>query len=100
MAALCFQTFNKEPKLCTVSHLTEYLKRTKSYRDTGKLFSIYIKPYRAASRDGISRWYKSIINESVISIHSDFSHSSRGVASILYEVLRSIVINNYSECRL
>lgn len=100
MAALCFHTFNKEPKLCTVSHLIEYLKRTKSCRDTGKLFLTYIKPYRAASRDGISRWCKSIINESGISIHNDICHSSRGAASILYKVLWSIVMNNYSECRL
>ena len=34
MAPLCFQIYNKEPRLCVVAHLTEYLKRTKSYRDT------------------------------------------------------------------
>ena len=48
MAPLCFQTFNKEPKLSVVSHLTEYLRMTKSYRD--------IKLYRAARKDFISRW--------------------------------------------
>ena len=26
MAPLCFQTYGKEPKLCVVGHLTEYLK--------------------------------------------------------------------------
>ena len=70
MATLCFQIYNKEPKLCVVTHLTEYLKRTKSYRDTEKLFLNYIKPYRAASEDTISRWCKSIIKESGISSHS------------------------------
>ena len=34
MAPLRFQIYNKEPRLCVVAHLTEYLKRTKSYRDT------------------------------------------------------------------
>ena len=29
MAPFCFQIYNKEPKLCVVSHLTEYLTRTK-----------------------------------------------------------------------
>ena len=81
MVPLYFQIFNKESKLCVVSHLTEYLKRTKSYRDTGKLFLICIKPYRAASKDTISRWCKSIIKESGISIHSYTSHSSRAAAS-------------------
>ena len=81
MASLCFQIYNKEPKLCVVTHLTEYLKRTKSYRDTDKLFLSCIKLYRAASKDTISRWCKSIIKESGISIHSYTSHSSRAAAS-------------------
>ena len=89
MARLCFQTYSKEPKLCVVSHLTEYLKRTKSYRDTDKLFLTCIKPYRAASKETTSRWCKSIIKESGISIHSYTSHSSW-----------SIVIHNNRECRL
>ena len=63
MAPLYF----KEPKLCVVSHLTEYLKRTKSYRDTYKLFLTCIKPYRVASKDTIFRWCKSITKESGIS---------------------------------
>ena len=70
MAPLCFQIYNKEPRICVVSHLTEYLKRIKSYRDTDKLFLTFIKPYRTASKDTISRWCKSIIKESGISIHS------------------------------
>ena len=81
MASLCFQIYNKEPKLCVVTHLTEYLKRTKSHKDTDKLFLSCIKLYRAASKDTISRWCKSIIKESGISIHSYTSHSSRAAAS-------------------
>ena len=81
MAPLCFQIYYKEPKLCVVTHLTQYLKRTKIYRDTEKLFLICIKPYSAASKDTIFRWCKSIIKESGISIHSYTSHSSRDAAS-------------------
>ena len=81
MAPLCFYIYNKEPKCCVVSHLIEYLQRTKSYRDTDKLFLTCVKPYRAASKDTISRWCKSIIKESGISIHSYTSHSSRAAAS-------------------
>ena len=81
IAPLCFQIYNKELKLCVVSHLTEYLKRAKSYRDTDKLLLTCIKPYRAASKDTISKWCKSIIKESDISIHIYTSHSSRAAAS-------------------
>ena len=77
MAPLCFQIYNKEPKFCVVTHLTDYLKGTKSYRDTDKLFLTSIRPYRVASKGTISRWCKSIIKESGISIHSYNSHPSR-----------------------
>ena len=43
MAPFRFQTYNKEPKICVVSHLTENLQTTKSYRDTNKLFLNYSK---------------------------------------------------------
>ena len=65
MAPLCFQRYHKEPQLCVASQLTVYLKTTKSYRDTGKLSLTCTKPYRAASKDIISRWCKSIIKQSV-----------------------------------
>ena len=81
MAPLCFQIYNKQPKLYVVSHLTEYLKRTKSCRDTDKLLLTCIKPYRAAGKETISMWRKSIIKESGISIHSYTSHSFRAAAS-------------------
>ena len=80
MDPLCFQIYNKEPKLCVVSHTTEYLTRTKSYRDTNKLCLTCIRPYRTASKDNISRWCKSIIKGSDISIHSYTSHSPRAAA--------------------
>ena len=48
---MCFQIYNQEPKFCVVSHLTEYLKRAKRYRDTDKLFLTCIKPYKVASKD-------------------------------------------------
>ena len=92
MAPLCFQIYNKELKLCVVTHLAEYLKRTKSYGDTDKLFLTCIKPYRAASKDTISRWCKSIIKESGISIHSYTSHSSRAAAS-LYAKTRGALLS-------
>ena len=74
LAPLCFQVYNKEPKLCVVSHNNEYLKKTKTYRHTDKLFLTCIKPYREASKYIISRWCKPIIKESGINIHSYTTH--------------------------
>ena len=74
LAPLCFQVYNKEPKLCVASHHNEYLKKTKTYRHTDKLFLISIKRYREASKYIISRWCKPIIKESGINIHSYTPH--------------------------
>ena len=81
MAPPCFQTCNKEPKLCVVSHLTEFFYKTKSYRVTGKSFLSCIDPYRAVIKDAISRWCKSIIKESGISVNYYTSYSSADAAS-------------------
>lgn len=40
MEPLCFQAYDKEPQLFLVSHLTEYLKRKKTYRDTDIFFEL------------------------------------------------------------
>ena len=47
---LCFQAYDKEPKLCASSNLTKYLKIIKSCKHTNKLFLNCIKPYRAEIR--------------------------------------------------
>ena len=70
MATLCFQTYNKKSKLCFVNYLTEYLKGTKSYRDTDSVLFTCIKAYKVASKDTIYRWCKSNIKESGISIYN------------------------------
>ena len=81
IAPLCFQIYYKEPKLCVVIHLSEYLLRTKSYRDRDKLFLTCIKSYLSASKGTISGWCKSSIKDSGISIHRYISDSSRAAAS-------------------
>ena len=81
MTHLCFHTYNKDPKLRAASHPAEYLKRTKGYKDTQKLFSTCIKPCRAPSKDDISSWRKSIIKESGTSIYNYISNLSRATAS-------------------
>ena len=98
MSPLFFQAYQKQQKICFVSYLIEYLKRTKSYRNTEKLFLTCIKPYMTTSKDTTSRWCKSIIKENGISTHSYTSHSCGSF--ILCKVPWSIVVHNHPECRL
>ena len=79
MALLVFKTFD-ENKLCVVQHLTCYLKMTENRRTTQKLFIGYVKPFKAVSRDTISRWCKTMLSEAGIDTKHYTSHSSRSAA--------------------
>ena len=81
MAPLKFMPYLKEPKLCVVTHLTQYLEKTTPLRQCSSLFISYIKPYKAVSRDTIRRWCREVLHNSGIDINTYSSHSSRSAAS-------------------
>ena len=79
---LKFPCYVKEPTLCVVTHMTEYLKRTHLFRgQCAKLFLAINKPHQEVSRDTISRWCKTILAQCGIDISVYSSHSSRAAAS-------------------
>ena len=70
----------EDEKLCALSTLKEYLKRTSKIRlSTDQLFLTLIKPYGPASRDTLSHWVKSILVKA--GINQFGSHSCRAAAS-------------------
>ena len=80
LAPLEFKVYNKDPKLCVLTNLTEYLKKTNSVRADGALFISYQKPHRRVSKDTISRWVKHMMCNA--GIDPNFvTHSSRSAAS-------------------
>ena len=80
LAPLKFKVYNKEPKLCVITNLTEYLRKTLHKRTDAALFISYQKPHKAVSKDTISRWVKEMMTNA--GIHPNFvSHSSRSAAS-------------------
>ena len=83
MKPLKFMPYIKEPKLCVVTHLTQYLKLTTPRRQCSSLFISYIKPYKAVTRDTLRRWCKEIMKMSGINITKYSSHSSRSAATSL-----------------
>ena len=53
---ILIRAYNKDKKICPVATLSEYLKRTKSFRKhEQRLFTSYIQPHHKVSRDTISR---------------------------------------------
>ena len=68
--------YDSDTTICPLSCLQEYINRTQQFRGVEtKLFISYVKPYKAVSRDTISRWTKATlklcgIDTSVFSVHS------------------------------
>ena len=79
LAPLEFKVYGN-PKLCVITNLTEYLKKTQAVRTDGALFISYQKPHRRVSKDTISRWVKEMMVSA--GINTEFvTHSSRSAAS-------------------
>ncbi|CAG2190553.1 unnamed protein product [Mytilus edulis] len=65
-------------RLCVFTVLKEYLMRTAQARgNSQKLFISYVKPFKAVSRETISRWIKTVMSKSGINLKSYSSHSAR-----------------------
>lgn len=65
-------------RLCVFTVLKEYLMRTAQARSNSqKLFISYVKPFKAVSRETISRWIKTVMSKSGINLKSYSSHSAR-----------------------
>ena len=74
--------FVPDRKLCVVTHLREYLKRTKSLRGSNsQLLLSYVKPFNPVTKSTISRWVKTILKQAGIDISNYTAHSSRAAAT-------------------
>ena len=83
---------------CVYSHLTEYLRRTKSLRGAEtKLFISFVNPHKWVSRDTIYRWIRTTMQSAGIDISMFKPHSTRmaatskanGASIPLQEILRT-----------
>ena len=76
-----FHKFQKNPKLCVIKCLKEYLERTEPLRrkHCDQLFLCYRPPHGAASKDTLARWMKSLLYK--VGIQDFGPHSFRGASS-------------------
>lgn len=76
-------TFEKydDKKLCFVTCLQDYLKRTAGHRNSDYLLLCFKKPYGHASKDTISRWLKCVMKEVGIDTKVFGPHSVRGAST-------------------
>jgi len=77
------KSYPPDRRLCVVTVLKEYLRRTKSSRqdDNDSLLLSYVKPYKSVTRDTISRWVKVILLRSGVDTKIFSAHSLRSASS-------------------
>ena len=79
--ALKFKNFDKKPAVCVVCTLKAYLERTKYLRrQEDQLFISFCKPFGPVSKDTISRWLKSVLEEAGIDTAIFKAHSTRAAS--------------------
>ena len=72
---------NDDPSICVVRTLKEYIERTKSLRNgIDQLFISFLAPHSAVSKSTISRWIKTVLEESGIDIKMFGAHSTRAAS--------------------
>lgn len=73
-----FPAYPTDTCLCIVVVVKEYIERTKSLRgNITSFFITYVKPYKAASKDTISRWIKATLGQAGIDLSHFKPHSIR-----------------------
>ena len=79
---LSLVAYPKDKKLCIISHLREYLKRTTPFRkDSKQLLPSHVKPHGLVRKDTISRWCKSVLSSAGIDTSKFKGHSTRTASS-------------------
>ena len=74
-------SYPNNKRLCVVTYIKQYIKRTKPFRNSSKLFLSYIAPHRPVSKDTISRWLKMTLQKAGINTAIYKAHSTRAAAT-------------------
>ena len=82
-SVLRLKAYPPNRRLCVYTVLKEYLARTKDIRgkSENKLLLSYIRPYKAVTRDTISRWINLVMTRSGIDTNVYGSHSVRSAST-------------------
>lgn len=76
-----FKAYAPDRRLCVVTYIKEYLKRTNNIRTAKEFFISYQKPHGHISRDTFTRWIRTIMCKSGIDISMYKPHSVRAAAT-------------------
>ena len=82
LAPLEFLAFPQNNKLCVVSVLKEYVRRTKDVRGSEtKLLLSHQKPHKHVSKDTLARWLTVVLNKAGVDTQQFGAHSTRAAST-------------------
>ena len=104
ISSLEFVAYQPDPRLCVVTYMLEYVKRTSALRQGARqLLLSYTKPYKSVSADTVTNWIKHVLRKSGINISLFSAHSTRSASTSLAKaaqipldtIMRSTGWSNY-----
>ena len=94
VAHLVFLPYSADEKLCILTHLKKYIKRTSHLRNGIKqLLLSHSKPHGPVSTDTISRWCKAVPSTAGVDVSKFKGHTTRA-ASALFLASHNISIKD------
>lgn len=78
---ITLNSFQEDKRICVVTYLKIYLKRTRSLRSSTKLFVSSYGPHKGVSRDTLSRWIKMILLKAGVDTKVFKAHSTRAAST-------------------
>ena len=92
MTVLTLHAFPEDKRICVLTYLKHYLKRTKELRASTKLFISTCAPHKGVSKETLSRWIKLILSKSGIDTKLFKPHST--LAASTSAAIRNVHVND------
>ena len=80
-AIIKLREFKEDPRVCVVSILREYVKRTEKLREADSLLISLIKPHKAVHIDTIRRWIVTVMEQAGVDVKVYRAHSTRAAST-------------------
>ena len=89
---LSLKKYAPDPRLCIVTYLTEYMRRTREIRKSSKLFLSFKRPFEPVQKGTIAKWIKQVLGQAGINTTLFQGHSVRS-ASCSKAVRQGVPLN-------
>ena len=75
------RAYHPDKRLCVVTFLEEYVRRTKPLRGSSSLFISYQKPHASVTTDTVGRWLRKVLENSGLDVSKYGAHSTRAAST-------------------